>query len=75
MCVHPYTLTVRSQIEERQLRRLGAAAALLWRAIPPETREALLAQATLIHISGETTSPEQIRAGIVTLVEASGGHA
>jgi hypothetical protein len=71
MNAQAYTLTVKSQIEERQLRRLGAAVALLWRSIPPETRDDLLKQAAMIHISGETTSADDIRAGILSLV-ASG---
>jgi len=73
MSAQVYTLAVRSPIEERQLRRLGAAVVLLWKSMPPETRDALLTQATLIHISGETTSEAEIRAGIVTLLELGVG--
>lgn len=65
-----YTLAVRSQIEERQLRRLGAAVVLLWEKVSPETRDALLAQASAIHISGETTTAEVIRDGIANLLES-----
>lgn len=59
-----YTLVVQSDLEERQIRRLGAAVALLWPSLPAPVRESLLAQATMIHISGEATAAEDLRKGL-----------
>lgn len=67
---HPYTLSVQGDLEERQMRRLGAAVCLMWKHLPETVRADLLTQATMIHISGETTRAQDLRAGIQRFLDA-----
>jgi hypothetical protein len=68
---HPYTLIVHDDLEERQIRRLGAAVRLLWKDLPPSVQSDLVTQATMIHISGESTKTADLRVGILDFL-ASG---
>ena len=55
-----FSLAVRDALQERQIRRLGAAVSLLWERLPEQVREDIILQASLIQISGETTASKQL---------------
>jgi hypothetical protein len=69
MTSQTYTLVVQNQLEERQIRRLGAAVTLIWKDLAPEVREQLIAQASAVHISGETVGAEDLREQILSFLE------
>lgn len=65
-----YELTVQNSLEERQIRRLGAAVCLLWRTLPYDTQIQLLDEASNIRISGEDIINADLRTKLVAFVES-----
>lgn len=66
----PYSLVVQDALQERQLRRLGAAVSLLWERMPQSVKDDLILQASMIHISGESAKPGQIEDQLTDFLES-----
>lgn len=64
-----YTLVVQNAAHERQLRRLGTSLCLLWEQIPQAIKDKVIRQASMIHISGEVKSSEEIEGQLSTFLE------
>jgi hypothetical protein len=64
----PFTLTVQNHRQERQIRRLGVATALLWRDLPPEFVDRIIKQAAAIQISGENSSEVSLQQQITVFL-------
>lgn len=63
-----YRLSVQDALEERQMRRLGAAVCLVWSKLTPDVRAMLLDEAASIEISGEPVESVDLRAKIEAFV-------
>ncbi len=57
-----YKLEVQPPLEERQIRRLGAAVCLVWPTLPEDVQATLLDGAARILISGEEIDADELRA-------------
>lgn len=64
-----YKLEVQPPLEERQIRRLGAAVCLMWSTLPEDVQATLLDGAARILISGENIDADILRAKLREFVQ------
>lgn len=64
-----YTLEVQDALEERQIRRLGAAVCRIWPLLPEAARTKVLDEAARIVISGEHVEARELRAKLQAFVD------
>lgn len=65
-----YVLKVQNALEERQLRRLGAAVSLLWNGLPQAVQNDILLEASAVRISGETADADALRDQILQFLKS-----